>query len=338
MKKHFLYLSTAALLAMGFASCVDNDEPKGLEYLRYARANKWDAEAEQTRAKIYGDSLLSVYTAMAQDLLNKSQELDNLKKQADNNYAIEKQNYKLAVEKAEMDVELAQAKYNLVRESEKNELALEQFKADLIAKQLIAKKAQENLDAFEAAAQNRKDSINALVKAQEARIKNQLADAQDALNRNKLYAEKLAAQLEADTYAANLDNLIVIAAAKKDVWASAKNKVWTAYSNLKTAQGAMLDKQTALFQAQQKMLIALNKYEEDSAAKYKLIKDSINNLQYKLDWAQKAVTLVEKEFQDFKDNSETNKETWTKKYNEYQKAIDKLSTEFDEYDVKIAEA
>ena len=107
MKKHFLYLSTAALLAMGFASCVDNDEPKGLEYLRYARANKWDAEAEQIRAKIYGDSLLSVYTAIAKDLSNKATELDNLKKQADNNYAIEKQNYRLAVDKAQMDVPIA---------------------------------------------------------------------------------------------------------------------------------------------------------------------------------------------------------------------------------------
>lgn len=338
MKKHFLYVSTAALLAMSFASCVDNDEPRGLRELRYAKANQWNASAENTRAKTYGDSLLSVYNAIAKDLSNKALELANLKTEALDKLEIEKKTYQLAVDKANMDVELAQAKYDLVRASEDNDKALEQFKADLIAKQIIAKKAQEELDAFNAGAQNRKDSVDALIKKQTARVKNQLADAQDALNRNKLYADDLAAKLEAATYKANLDNLIIVAAAKKDVWASAEKKVWTAYENLKTKQGAMLDKQVALFQAQQKLLIILNKYEEDSAATHKAIKDSVNNAQYALDWAEKSVTLAEKELADFNEYSKTNKETWTKKYNEYQKAIEALDNEIDEYKVKIAEA
>lgn len=338
MKKHFLYLSTAALLAMSFASCVDNDEPKGLEYLRYARANKWDAEAEKIRAEIYGDSLLQVYTAVAKDLSNKAAELVNIKQEALDKLEIEKKTYQLAVDKAIMDVELAQAKYDLVRASEDNEKALEQFKADLIAKQIIAKTAQEELDQFNAEAANRLAEINANIKSEEARIKNLAADAQDALNRNKLYAENLAAQLEADTYKANLDNLMIIAAAKKDVWATAQNEVWDAYSNLKTKQTAMLNKQQALFEAQQNLLIAINGYEKDSATNLKTLKDAVNDKQYALDWAEKAVTLAEKELADFNENSKANKETWTKKYNEYQKALDGLENQEYEYDVQIAEA
>ena len=338
MKKHFLYLSTAALLAMSFASCVDNDEPKGLEYLRYARANKWDADAEYKRATIYGDSLLQVYKAVEQDLKNKAAELDNIRLKAKYDYEIEKEQYRLTVEKAEMDVELAKAKYQLARESEANEKALEQFKADLIAKQLVAKKAQEKLAAFEADAQNRQDSLNAVLKARQAEFKNDLADAQDALNRNKLYAEKLAAKLEADTYRENLNNLLLVAAAQKNAWVADSNKVWSAYSNLKTKQGDMLDKETALYQAQQGLLIALNKYEEDSAATYKLIKDSINDLQYALDWESKKVILAQNVLDDFNENSKANKETWTAKFNEYKKAIDALANTIAEYDVQVADA
>ena len=121
MKKHFLYASTAALLAMSFASCVDNDEPRGLRELRYAKANEWNANADYTRATIYGDSLLHLFTAQAQELANKGVELDNLKKQADNNYKIEKQNYQLALDKARIDLKLAQAKDSLARENESNE-------------------------------------------------------------------------------------------------------------------------------------------------------------------------------------------------------------------------
>jgi hypothetical protein len=338
MKKHFLYVSTAALLAMSFASCVDNDEPRGLRELRYAKANEWNANADWKRATIYGDSLLHVFNAEAQNLLNRAQELVNIENEALYQLTVKGKQLEYDLAKAKNDVSLAEQEYKLAEMKLTGDKAIADAKEKVVKAQQALEVAQYAYDTWTAQAQNRKDSITVQVNNEKAKLANSLTRAQDALNRNKLYAEEVAAKLEADTYKKNLDNLILVAAAKKDVWATAQNKVWDAYSNLKTAQGNMLDKQTALFQAQQKMLIALNKYEEDSAAKYKLIKDSINDLQYKLDWAEKTVTLVEKEFKDFKDNSETNKETWTKKYNEYQKAIDKLSTEFDEYDVQIAEA
>lgn len=338
MKKHFLYLSTAALLAMSFASCVDNDEPKGLEYLRYARANKWDAEAEKTRATIYGDSLLSVYKAVEKDLTNKALELANLKTEALDKLEIEKKTYQLAVDKANMDVELAQAKYDLVRASEDNEKALEQFKADLIAKQIIAKTAQEELDQFNAEAANRLAEINANIKAEEARIKNLAADAQDDLNRNKLYADALAAQLEADTYTANLDNLLIIAAAKKDVWATAQDKVWDAYSNLKTKQSAMLDKQVALFQAQQNLLIAINGYEKDSANNLKTLQDAVTAAQYAYDLGEKAVILAEDALDEFKEVSQGDLETWNKAYNDKDAEISAIKKLVFAKEVEILEA
>ncbi len=338
MKKHFLYVSTAALLAMSFASCVDNDEPRGLRELRYAKANEWNANADWKRATIYGDSLLHLFTAQAQDLANRGVELDNLKKQADNNYKIEKQNYQLALDKARIDLKLAQAKDSLARENESNEKALEQFKADLIAKQIIAKQAEEKLAAFEAQAKNRQDSLNAVVKKKQAEFADKLADAQDALNRNKLHADSLAAKLEASTYETNLNCLLIVAAAHKDAWDANKKKVYDAYSNLNTKQKAMRDKELALFKAQQNLLYALNKYEEDSAANHKTLADSINNAQYALDWASKRVILAENVLADFEDNSQANKETWTKKYNEYKAAIDALANEIDEYKVQIADA
>lgn len=338
MKKHFLYASTAALLAMSFASCVDNDEPRGLRELRYAKANEWNANADWKRATIYGDSLLHLFTAQAQELANKGVELDNLKKQADNNYKIEKQNYQLALDKARIDLKLAQAKDSLARENESNEKALEQFKADLIAKQIIAKQAEEKLAAFEAQAKNRQDSLNAEVKKKQAEFADKLADAQDALNRNKLHADSLAAKLEASIYETNLNCLLIVAAAHKDAWDNSKNKVYNAYSNLNAKQKAMRDKELALFKAQQNLLYALNKYEEDSAANHKALADSINNAQYALDWASKRVILAENVLADFEDNSQANKETWTKKYNEYKAAIDALANEIDEYKVQIADA
>jgi hypothetical protein len=338
MKKHFLYLSTAALLAMSFASCVDNDEPRGLRELRYARANKWNAEADSIRSTLYGDSLMRVFQAQTVDLTNRAIELENLKQQAFDEIAIQLRRDSMAIVTAKINVELAEQEYKLAKAKQEGEEKLAIAKAKVIAEQQKLEEAQYKYDKWTAQAKNRQDSITVLVNLEKARLANRLADAQDALNRNKLYADELAAQLEADTYEANLNNLMIIAAAKKNVWEASEDKVWNAYSNMKTKQDAMINKQKDLFIAQQALLIAINGYEVDSATSLKTLKDAVNNKQYALDWAEKSVILAEKELADFKENSQANKETWTKKYNEYQKALDDLDNEEYEYDVQIAEA
>ncbi len=338
MKKHFLYVSTAALLAMSFASCVDNDEPRGLRELRYAKANEWNANADWKRATIYGDSLLHLYQAQEQDLLNKSQELANLLTQATNNYTIEKQNYQLALDKARIDYRLAVVKDSIARESLVGEKEIADAKAALVKAQQKLAEAQNQYDRWNAKAQYRKDSLNWEIKNLQATLEQSVLTTQKTLDNNKLAQEKWAAELEAKTYWANLENILTVAKMKKNVWSTDSAQVWSAYTTMKAKQDTMLKKQKALFVAQQEFLIAINGYEKDSVKNLKALSDKVNNAQYKLDWYEKSVTLAEKELADFNQYSKANKETWNKKYNEYQQALETLDNQVDEYDVQIAEA
>ena len=241
MKKHFLYLSTAALLAMSFASCVDNDEPKGLEYLRYARANKWDAEADQIRMQtMMKDSIW-------QSLLNEEQELKNIKKEALDKLEIEEKTYELTVTKCSLDVQAAQYKYDLALLDVTEPTKIENTKATLAAAQLALKKAQDNLDKFELEANIKKAEWEKDIKQREANLK-----------------DNLAAQLEANNYERSIKNLLIIAAAHKNAWEQNGYKVSEAYTLLKTKEGDMITAQKNLEAAKQAFLIAINTYEKDS--------------------------------------------------------------------------
>ena len=338
MKKHFLYASTAALLALSFASCVDNDEPRGLRELRYAKANEWNANAENTRAKTYGDSLLSVYKAQEQDLLNKSQELANLYTQATNEMDIEEKRCSLAVVKAQLDVKLAEEKYNLAAADPRGDSTVAAAQAGLAKAQLALAQAQNDLNTWNAYATYRKDTLANAIKAAEAELAAKVLETQKTVDRNVLAQKKWAAELKALTYEANLENLLIVAAANKNVWVKDSSEVWDAYKNLIVKQDSMFVKQIELYNAQQALLIAINKYDEDSAKYHKELNDSINDAKYELDWATKKVTLAKNVLDDFKENSQANKEKWTEQFNKYKTAIDALAVEIDEYDVQIADA
>ncbi len=352
MKKQFLFLSTAALLAVSLVSCVDNDEPKGLRQLRQAKANQWNAAAETTRAKIgmavAADSLaneLKILTNKAQEITNRSNELVNLKNEALNNIEIEGKAYKLNLTKAEYDYQIAEQKYNLAVLTEKNKTDLEKEKQNLLVAQLNVANAQKNLDDWNAKAALRKAQLDQEIKDAEADIKQAEADLkdrllaiQDQLDRNVLLQESYAANLQADTYTTNLESLLIMATARKNAWTNNEGNVMNAYNDLKTKEGLMIDAQKALSQAQQALLIALNGYEKDSASYLKNLNDAVTTAQYNYDKQQKSVLLAEDALDEFNEVSKGDVETWNKAYNDLETEIATLKKEVKYKEIAILEA
>lgn len=333
MKKHFLYLSTAALLAMSFASCVDNDEPKGLEYLRYARANKWDAEADQIRMQtMMKDSIW-------QSLLNEEQELKNIKKEALDKLEIEEKTYELTVTKCSLDVQAAQYKYDLALLDVTEPTKIENAKATLAAAQLALKKAQDNLDKFELEANIKKAEWEKDIKQREANLKDNLLTIQKQLDKNKLDVDEWAAQLQADTYERSIKNLLIIAAAHKNAWEQNGYKVSEAYTLLKTKEGDMITAQKNLEAAKQAFLIAINTYEKDSLLNdLEARKKAVTAAQYAYDKEEKNVVLAEDALAEFKEVSQGDIEAWNKAYNDLETEIATLKKQVSYKEVEILEA
>jgi hypothetical protein len=333
MKKHFLYLSTAALLAMSFASCVDNDEPKGLEYLRYARANKWDAEADQIRMQtMMKDSIW-------QSLLNEEQELKNIKKEALDKLEIEEKTYELTVTKCSLDVQAAQYKYDLALLDVTEPTKIENAKATLAAAQLALKKAQDELDKFELEANIKKAEWEKDIKQREANLKDNLLTIQKQLDNNKLNVDEWAAQLEANTYERSIKNLLIIAAAHKNAWEQNGYKVSEAYTLLKTKEGDMITAQKNLEAAKQAFLIAINAYEKDSLLNdLETRKKEVTAKQNAYAKGQKEVELKEQALAEFKEVSQGDVEDWNKAYNNLNTEIKTLEKQISYKEIDIEEA
>ena len=338
MKKHFLYVSTAALLAMSFASCVDNDEPRGLRELRYAKANQWNAQAERTRALITPDSMAVVLTNRGTELTNQATELTNYKTEMENKIEIEKKQYALTVSKCSLDVEIAKYQYALALENVLGPDSVENAKAKYVASQLALKVAEEAYNKWVAETKIRQAEYAKEISDREIALQYAMLKYQDSVDRYALAKAEYKAKFDSASYVANLKNLIIVATANLKVWKEKENEVWSAYANLKEKEDSVYKKTIKLTQAQQALAIAMNQFEKDSATNLKILKDKVNDAQYTLDWAQRSVTLAEQELTDFETNCEDSTKNWVEKYIEYQDYIDGLEYTDYGYDVSLAEA
>lgn len=339
MKKHFLYLSTAALLAMSFASCVDNDEPKGLEYLRYARANKWDADAEKVRALIEPDSLYRAYEAQAKKAEAIAAELVNLKQEAKDKCEIEERQCSSAVLKAQYDVQLAQQKFELAKLETTNAAALAEAKANLANKEAALITAENALYNAQAQKEITRKEYDAAIAAREAALKNTLLEVQKTIDNNKISVAEWAAELEAKTYKSSIKNLLIIAAAHKDAWEQNNYKVSEAYTLLKTKEGNVITARKELELANQELLVAINTYEKDSVLnKLQARKDAVTKAQYLYDKEQKNVVLAQAALDEFKEVSKGDVEAWNKAYNDLETEIATLKKQVSYKEVDILEA
>lgn len=348
MKKQIFLLSTAALLAASFVSCVDNDEPKGLRQLRQAKAEQWLANAELTRAKtamaVAADSLqneLTKLTNYAQSLANKSTELALLKTEALNNIEVEGKTCSLNLVKAQYDYQIAEESFKLAKfdETKKEQLAKE--KAKVVAAELALKQAQENYDNWVAETAVRKAQLEQDIKEAEAQLKNEEAALKETLFGIQQRLDQLAydqaayaAQLEQDTYTLNLNNLLTMASLRKNAW----DNVLSAYSTLRDKEGYMISAQKTLAQKQQELLVAINTYEKDSAAYLKDRKDDVTNKQYAYDMAERNVLLAENALAEFNEVSKGDYETWNKAYNDLATEIKTLEQQIKYKEIAILEA
>ena len=335
MKKHFLYVSTAALLAMGFASCVDNDEPRGLRELRYARANEWNANAEWKRATTYGDSLKYLWLGKKEEYLAKAEELKNLKTEAENKIAIEAAQCSLAVEKAKYDVSLATQKYELAKLDITNEKDIAVAKAELAAKQKALAEAQWALNSYNAQAALRQKQLEKEIADAETTVKEQLLAIQKRIDQYQLDEEKRIADLAKNTFVQSLNIIEEMADAQRD-WES--DKVIAAYTSLKTKEQAMITAQNALAKANQTFLVAVNDCEKDSLTILNTLTDALATAQNALDKEEKAVELAEKTLTDFKAIDKADVEAWSKLYNDLESEITALDKQDAQYTIEIAEA
>jgi len=116
MKKNILYLSAALVLGMGMTSCIDNDEPAGVDAIRNAQAAKYNANAAKKNAEAAQSEAYVAYYA-AQSAI---EELNTKKKE-------------IAVAKAELSLELAKAN---------NQASIDSVKLVLANKEAAIEKAK----------------------------------------------------------------------------------------------------------------------------------------------------------------------------------------------------
>ena len=352
MKKQIFLLSTAALLAASFVSCVDNDEPKGLRQLRQAKAEQWLANAENTRARtamaVAADSLqneMQKLTNYAKEITNKSAELDLLKKEALQNMELEEKTCSLNLTKAKLDLEIAKQNFELAKfdETKKKDLATE--KAKVVAAELALKQAQEGYDNWVAETALRKAQLEQQIKEAEKDIKDAEADlkrnlfeVQQKLDQLTLDQEKYANELEQKTYKQNLEMLLSWASIHKNAWTNNQGSVMSAYTTLRDKERDMINAQKTLAQAQQALLIAINSYEKDSAAYLKDRKDAVTDAQYNYDIAERAVLIAENALAEFNEVSKGDYETWNKAYNDLATEIKTLEQQIKYKEIAILEA
>ena len=297
---------------------------------------------------VAADSLaneLKKLTNYAQELTNKSQEIKLLKDEAIANMEIEERRCSSNLVKAQYDYKIAQQNYELalLDETQKKNVANE--KAKVVAAEKALKEAQEGYDKWVAETavrkaeleQDIKDREKAL-KQREANLKDQLFRIQQQLDALALEQEQYAAQLEADTYKANIENLLILAKANRDVYTENSNQIWSAYENLKTKEGDMIDAQSALAQAQQALLIAINGYEKDSADHLFELQKEVTNKQYAYDMQERKVLLAENALAEFVEVSKGDYETWNKAYNDLSTEIKTLEQQIKYKEIAILEA
>jgi hypothetical protein len=310
MKKQFLYVSTAAVLAMSFASCVDNDEPRGLRELRYAKANQWNALADQTRTQTkYKDSAYQI-------LLNRAQELTNL-------YNEEHNTYTLAVEKAKADYDVAKYKYDLAV-AYSDQITAEKAKEALAKAQKAYQEAQWALDKYNKEASVRTAQL-------EAQIKADLVEAQHNLELANLKQKNYTADLTRQTFS---DNLLKI----KEMSDTKISKLGEAFTLLESKETAMIVAQNNLETAEQNLLVAINGVEKDSLTRLNTLTDAVALAENNYKKQIKEVELAQKKYDDFVAETEKDEQDWSAVYNDLESEIKALRLDSAQYEIALARA
>ena len=137
-----------------FTSCIDNDEPAGIEQLRGAKAELVKAQAALTLA----DEAFRMAEVANQELLNEAQRLANKYAEIENEIheldvelkrlEVEKAEAATEVAKAEAEAKIAKAQYDKQIAEQKMAWEAENFKAKMAESELATLRAQADLEKY----------------------------------------------------------------------------------------------------------------------------------------------------------------------------------------------
>lgn len=122
------------------SSCLQNEEPAGIEVLRNAKAELIKAQAQYATAQAAYVSAQVAY----QELVNAEKELDNRIKAAQAAYWEAYYQYRAAVEQAKSEQEIAYWEAEMLRQQNEKELIIERYKKALLEAQTATAQAEYN--------------------------------------------------------------------------------------------------------------------------------------------------------------------------------------------------
>ena len=122
------------------SSCLQNEEPAGIEVLRNAKAELIKAQAQYTTAQAAYVSAQVAY----QELVNAEKELNNRIKAAEAAYWEAYYQYRAAVEQAKSEQEIAYWEAEMLRQQNEKELIIERYKKALLEAQTATAQAEYN--------------------------------------------------------------------------------------------------------------------------------------------------------------------------------------------------
>lgn len=140
MKKVILFLVVGIGALCTLSSCLQNEEPAGIEVLRNAKAELIKAQAQYTTAQAAYVSAQVAY----QELVNAEKELNNRIKAAEAAYWEAYYQYRAAVEQAKSEQEIAYWEAEMLRQQNEKELIIERYKKALLEAQTATAQAEYN--------------------------------------------------------------------------------------------------------------------------------------------------------------------------------------------------
>lgn len=140
MKKVILFLVVGIGALCTLSSCLQNEEPAGIEVLRNAKAELIKAQAQYATAQAAYVSAQVAY----QELVNAEKELDNRIKAAEAAYWEAYYQYQAAVEQAKSEQEIAYWEAEMLRQQNEKELIIERHKKALLDAQTATAQAEYN--------------------------------------------------------------------------------------------------------------------------------------------------------------------------------------------------
>lgn len=195
MKKKIVFLSVLAAMSVSMTSCIDNDEPAGLEALRKGQAEKLQGEGAKYQAEAaykLAEIALVEADAAAKQIANKISEVELAKKQLE-----------VAVAEAASAVDIANYKTQLATAEGELEVAKLTAQANIVA-------AEDALaDAKKDAAINAKNIEIALAQVKDPSTYTKVSTARAAvLTKEKAYTEAAKALIEAEKKLAQAPELL----------------------------------------------------------------------------------------------------------------------------------